>query len=186
VGSDQDNNGRFKKGAHWRPKKEHWGKEWLFNEYHNKQMSTSEIAKQVGCQEANILYWMRKHGIKRRTINEARKIKKWGSAGKQNGMYGRCGSKNPRWIDGSSTLRQTMYARSFWKELAKAVYERDGYKCLRCGATHTVKNKLHAHHVKKWAGNPESRFELKNIVTICQSCHNFIHSKENTKNEFLS
>ena len=34
--------------------------------------------------------------------------------------------------------------------------------------------------------NPDYRFELSNIITVCQSCHNWIHSKENTKNEFLS
>jgi 5-methylcytosine-specific restriction endonuclease McrA len=119
-------------------------------------------------------------------MEEIRRIKKWGLTGKQNGMFGRCGAKNPRWIDGSSPLRQTMYARSFWKELAKAVYERDGYACVRCGAKHTKGKKLHAHHIKKWAGNPKSRFDLSNIISLCQICHNWIHSKENSGNEYLS
>ena len=198
TASSQECNGRFvkgqhaseqtefKKGTHWRPRKPHWDKAWLENEYITKQNSTGDIAKGIGCTDANIIYWLRKHGIKRRTTAEARAVKRWEAKGEKNGMYGRCGQDNPRWIDGSSPLRQKMYARSFWKELAKSVYERDNYKCIRCGAGHTSKNKLHAHHVKPWAGNEDSRFELENIVTLCQSCHNWVHSKENVDNEYLS
>lgn len=178
--------GRFLKGTHWRPHKEHWDKEWLYNEYYTKKRSAGEIASDIGCTEANILYWLRKHGIARRSISDARAIKKWGLCGEKNGMYGRCGSENPRWIDGSSPDRQTMYARSFWKELSKAVYERDGYKCVRCGQKHDAKHKLHAHHIRPWAGSPEYRFELSNIITLCQNCHNWVHSKENANNEYLS
>lgn len=176
---------QFKKGQHWRPEQVFRHKDYLAEEYVNKQRSAAEIATEHGVTEAAILFWMRKHGIPRRTVSEAREVKKWGASGEDNPMYGRCGSDNPNWIDGSSPDRQKMYARSFWKELAKVVLERDGYKCQRCGAAHTGKNKLHAHHIKPWAGNPDSRFELSNIVTVCQSCHNWIHSKENINSEFL-
>ena len=118
-------------------------------------------------------------------MSTIRKIKKWGSRGEANGMYGKCGDQNPRWIDGSSPLRQTMYARSFWKEIAKEVIKRDEYKCKKCESSHTAKNKLHAHHIKPWAGNPNFRFDLNNIITICQTCHNWIHSKKNINHEYL-
>ena len=78
-----------------------------------------------------------------------------------------------------------MYARSFWKELAKEVYKRDEYKCQNCGSKHTFKNKLHAHHTKTWAKFPMARFEIKNIITLCQECHNWVHSKKNINNNFL-
>jgi 5-methylcytosine-specific restriction endonuclease McrA len=119
-------------------------------------------------------------------MSETRRIKKWGASGKANGMFGRCGAENPRWIDGSSPERQRMYARSFWKELVRAVYARDGYKCVRCGAKHTGSNRLHAHHVKAWAGNVDTRFDLRNIITLCEGCHNWVHSKKNTRREYLS
>lgn len=177
---------QFKKGNHWRKPKKHWDKEWLETEYIFKCRSAEEIAKEVGCNANNILYWLKKHNIQTRGMKEIRKNKKWGLSGKQNGMYGRCGSKNPRWIDGSSPLRQKVYARSFWKELIKIVYARDNYLCQRCGAKHTSKNKLHAHHIKSWAGNPSSRIDLKNIITLCKNCHTFVHSKRNENNEYLS
>ncbi len=105
--------------------------------------------------------------------------------GAHNGMHGRCGAANPRWIDGSSPERQRLYAQSFWKELVRVVYERDGYRCLRCGAPHGKSNRLHAHHLKPWAGNPTTRFNLSNIVTLCAGCHTWVHSKANTKRDFL-
>lgn len=185
-GSRNSINTEFKNGQHWRPEQEFRKKEYLIEEYVLKKRSTSEIANDFGVTDSAIIFWLRKHGIARRTISEARKIKKWGVSGKSNPMYGRCGSENPRWIDGSSPERQKMYARSFWKDISKFVLDRDGYKCKKCGATKSSKNKLHAHHIKPWAGNPDYRFELSNIITVCQSCHNWIHSKENVNNEFLS
>jgi 5-methylcytosine-specific restriction endonuclease McrA len=174
------------KGGHWRNETRLWDKEYLKKEYVEKNKSAKDIAKENGITENGVFYWLAKHKIPRRTTSEARKVKKWGSRGSSNPMYGRCGDKNPRWIDGSSPERQKIYARSFWKELAKAVYERDGYKCKRCGAKHTGKNKLHAHHIKPWAGNPNSRLDLKNIIVLCSDCHTWVHSKGNKKSEFLS
>lgn len=169
-----------------REPKPYWEKKWLIAEYVKKGRSAQEIATEFGCAETNVLYFLAKHAIPKRTVKEVRQVKKWGLSGAANGMYGRCGADNPRWIDGSSPERQTMYARSFWKELAKTVLERDGYKCLRCKCAHSGGNKLHAHHIKPWAGNPKSRFLLSNIVTVCQKCHNWIHSKANANNEYLS
>jgi len=169
-----------------RAPKPYWRKAWLEREYVEKGRSAFEIAQECGGCENNVLYFLSKLGIPRRSMAEIRRAKKWGLPGKANGMFGRCGAANPRWIDGSAPERQTMYARSFWKELVRTVYARDGYKCLRCAAPHGVSNRLHAHHVKTWAGNPNARFDLSNIVTLCNGCHNWVHSKRNRAHEYLS
>lgn len=168
-----------------REPKPYWRKDWLQREY-SKGRSAAEIAKEFGCIENNVLYFLAKHGIPRRSMSEIRKRKKWGLHGEANGMFGRCGCRNPRWIDGSSPERNRMYARSFWKDLIRAIYERDDYKCARCGAPHSGKNRLHAHHVKPWAGNPNARFDLRNIITLCAACHTWVHSKRNVAREYLS
>lgn len=186
AGSSRDSKGQFKKGHHWRKPKPHWEKQWLYNAYVTEQRSASDIAKEMRCTENAILFWIAKHGIKTRSMSQARKVNKWGVRGKDNPMFGRCGDKNPRWIDGSSPERQTMYARSFWKELVRTVYARDNYRCRRCQSPHGQRNRLNAHHVKPWAGNVDARFALTNIVTLCQACHNWVHSKENVHHEFLS
>lgn len=176
---------QFKKGQHWREKKLFWDKKWLINEYKNKKRSSGELAKQFNIAEQAIIFWLKKFNIKRRTTSETRKIKHWGLAGKLNGMYGKYGKESPAYIDGSSPERQKLYSRSLWGEIRKVIYKRDNYKCQRCGNPHKIDNKLNAHHIKSWAGNRKERFNLENIITLCNKCHNWVHSKRNTDKEFL-
>lgn len=105
--------------------------------------------------------------------------------GANNGMFGRTGKSNPNYKDGSSPERQRLYASSKWKQLIKHVYKRDDYKCQRCGSPHHSNNKLHAHHLTPWADSIELRFDPSNLITLCNSCHAWVHSNKNTNNEFL-
>ncbi len=186
LGSSRSAKGQFKSGTHWRPHGQHREKKFLHREYVSNQKSASEIAAMCGVTDGSIFHWLARHGIIRRTVAEARKVKHWIVSGEKNGMYGKCGAENPRFIDGSSPERQRLYAHSFWKELSRQVLMRDYYKCVRCGSESSRKNRLHAHHVKPWAGNPDFRFELSNIVSVCGRCHQFIHSKANIKKEILT
>lgn len=54
---------------------------------------------------------------------------------------------------------------------AKAVKERDGYRCVKCGET---KN-LRAHHIDPVGMLPEYVNDLDNGVTLCEKCHREIH-----------
>jgi thymidylate synthase (FAD) len=180
------NSGRFRKGQHWRPRKPHWDKSWLEAEYVTKGQSAANIATHAECTENNILFWLAKHGIPRRSISEVRAAKHWGAAGAANPMFGKRGLLNPHYIDGSSPDRQRLYAQHDGREFIKAVYARDEYRCVRCNAPNTGPRTLHAHHIKPWAGNPALRFEISNAVTLCRTCHGWVHSKRNTKGEFLA
>lgn len=40
---------------------------WLFNVYHNQGLSISGVASLCGCCPSNVSYWLRKHGIERRS-----------------------------------------------------------------------------------------------------------------------
>lgn len=177
---------QFKKGAHWRNPKPHWKKEWMEKHYIKCQLSALAIATLADCTEANVLYWLRKHGIPRRTTREVRKIKKWGMPGSANGMYGRTGEDNPRYVDGSSPERQRLYAQGKGKDFLSTVLRRDEYCCQRCQAPKKGARSLHVHHIMPWAGNKNLRFDLNNVVTVCDSCHNWIHSKKNTKRAYLN
>jgi hypothetical protein len=164
---------QFKKGQHWRSKKPYWDKNWLFNEYINLGKSASIIALEQNCTENNILYFLSKHNIPIRSMHEIRKNKYWGLKGRTNGMHGRLGKDNPNWDGGHSPERQSLYARSAWKELAKAILKRDNYTCFKCGAN----SKLEVHHIKKWSRYPNLRFEPTNLITVCKKCHKKIHSR---------
>lgn len=73
--------GKFLKGAHWRPKAPHWDAEWLREQYEMRGRSTGEIAIETGTTDAAILYWLKKHGIARRSTSQARAVKHWGANG---------------------------------------------------------------------------------------------------------
>jgi 5-methylcytosine-specific restriction endonuclease McrA len=172
----RDTQGRIV-GGHWREAKAYYDAEWLRTEYVDKQRSTGEIAAEFGVTDAAILFWLKKHGIPRRRISEARAIKRWGAVGPANPMYGRIGALNPNYKDGSSPERQRLYASGEGRELIRAVYRRDDYRCQSCGARKSGPRSIHAHHVKPWAEFPALRFDLDNLITLCRSCHHAAHRK---------
>ena len=165
--------GRFLKGTHWRKRKPYWIKEWLNFEYIINLKPAKQIAKEQGCTENNILYFLKKHGIKTRSMSEIRSKKNWGLCGSKNGIFGRTGLDNPNWDGGHSPERQSKYARSAWKILAKSILKRDNYRCNKCDSG----NKLIVHHIKKWSRYPELRFTPSNLLTVCEVCHRKIHSR---------
>lgn len=56
---------------------------------------------------------------------------------------------------------------SRYKEWRKAVFERDGFHCVKCG----TKKDLQAHHIKPWKNNKALRYEVSNGMILCRKCH---------------
>ena len=57
-----------------------------------------------------------------------------------------------------------------YKNWRITVFERDGYKCTKCG-TH---KDIQAHHIISWADTNDRRhlrFDQENGITLCRSCH---------------
>lgn len=52
----------------------------------------------------------------------------------------------------------------------KAVLERDGYRCVRCGKGQESVQ-IHAHHIKSYAEHPELRLDVANGQALCEACH---------------
>jgi hypothetical protein len=172
------NKGWFKKGSHWRDPRPFWVRDWLFDEYITNKKSASEIAIEMKCTENNILYWLKKHNISTRNVSDVRKIKYWGSAGDKNPMFGKVKDQNPNWNGGHSPERQSQYARFAWKELAKSILKRDRYECKKCGEKHQRGHRLFVHHIKPWSKYPDLRFNMDNLVTLCENCHRKEHGKK--------
>jgi 5-methylcytosine-specific restriction enzyme A len=69
-----------------------------------------------------------------------------------------------------------------WKNVRIDCFNRDNYTCQHCG----IKNsrglgktvKLNAHHIKYYREAPELRLELRNLITVCESCHYKIHAND--------
>lgn len=178
-------NGRFKPGEHWRPHQVFREKEWLEREYAERERSAADIAKDFGVTPGAINYWMRRYGIQKRSAGEARRLSGHSVSGHANGMFGKTGSLNPNYVDGSSVLRRNPDTERRWRVLRATVLSRDGKTCRRCGCAPVGPRSLCIHHVKRWAGNPDERFNPDNVVTLCKACHAFVHSAKNTTGEFL-
>ncbi len=170
----------FKKGSCRWPEKPYWHKNWLENEYLQKERSAADIANEFGVTECAILQWLRKHNIQPRTMSEIRSKKHWGSSGKDNGMYGSTGNKNPNWKNGCTPDRQSFYVSEEWKKVCRLVYARDNARCVKCGS----KENLHVHHIVSFSVK-EKRADVDNLVLLCEKCHRFVHSKKNTEKEFI-
>lgn len=171
---------QFKKGEHWREPKPYWNKEWLENEYTNKQKTASEIASEWGITDNAICFWLNKHGIKTRTVSETRAIKYWGLPGKENGMYGKIGEDNPNWKGGITDERQAFYSSHEWKRVARLVRKRDKV-CQKCGKKNCKKD---IHHIVSFLV-VEERTNPNNLILLCKKCHCWVHSNQNTNKEFI-
>jgi len=169
----------FKKGQHWRDEKAYWNREWLHHEYITLEKSAAEIATEQGCTENNILYWLHKHAIPRRTVAEVRAGKHWGLSGPANGMYGVTGEDNPNWKGGLTPDRQLFYSSIEWKEVSQVVWKRDNGKCRRCG-----ESAEHIHHIVTFMVRA-LRAESDNLILLCRPCHHWVHSRENISGDFI-
>lgn len=62
-----------------------------------------------------------------------------------------------------------------WDTRRRQVYQRDDYRCQRCGIRGGPHGdvELHAHHVVPISNG--GSHELTNLLTLCWSCHNAVH-----------
>ena len=79
------------------------------------------------------------------------------------------GVNAPNWQGGISNPNELLRHNFEYKEWRISVFKRDNYTCQCCG---NKKRKLNAHHIKNFSSNEESRLDLDNGITLCDSCHN--------------
>lgn len=56
-----------------------------------------------------------------------------------------------------------------WRE---AIFKKYDDTCQSCGKKG---GKMHAHHIKEYAKNPEKRYDISNGILLCEDCHKKIH-----------
>lgn len=137
--------------------------------------TTEDIAKACGVNPTQVLRFLRKFGIEARSQAESLRL-----SGRSRG------SNNPAWAGGTTPERQRLYNTREWKQLVQSVYERDGFRCVRCGHHQDHgEHALHAHHIATWAEAPDRRADIDNLVTLCRGCHAWVHSRGNESGAFL-
>lgn len=154
--------------------------------------SLAEVGKEFGVTQVAIMYFLRKCGVERRSLSEANRLhrqtpeartkqaermkgkvlhRRGGKAGRK--VPAIRGAGNPQW-KGGVTPEHFLIRNSFeYKEWREAVFTRDAYTCVFCGA-HTGNGhrvELHADHIQPFATHPELRFDVSNGRTLCAPCH---------------
>lgn len=85
----------------------------------------------------------------------------------------RKGSNNPLWKGGITPIHLMIRTSKEYKLWREAVFARDNWTCVWCGARCSKGNTvvLHADHIKPFAYFPELRLAIDNGRTLCAPCH---------------
>lgn len=148
--------------------------QWMQTQYVTNWKPLQAIAAEVGASPAVVRAWLKAHSIERRPRGQnagkvfGEDVRKNMSAAKKGRLTG---EQNPNWRGGLVNPNQRLRTSHEAKAWSLAVRERDGFKCVECGAT----GRLHAHHMKPWKSSPELRFDVANGKTLCPPCHSKAH-----------
>lgn len=123
---------------------------------------------------------LRQLSIGRKPSEETRKKMSSSQKGRKHSMETRLkikeansGENAPMWKGGVTSENQKIRHSMEMKIWRKAVFERDNWTCVWCGArSGTGKTViLNADHIKPFALFPELRFAIDNGRTLCKDCH---------------
>lgn len=107
---------------------------------------------------------------------KGRKMPQLAKFGEKNPMWGKFGKAHHNYKTGASTGRKLAWGRWIYQNWRKAVFAKDDYTCQMCGDNKG--GNLHAHHIRPWANCMEGRYDITNGITLCESCHQNLHSKD--------
>lgn len=132
--------------------------------YLEHELSTLEIAKQLGFSAATITAWLDAEGVERRQQPTRRTREKLRQAN--------LGDKRYNWKGGITPERISKRGSLYMRLAREACFERDNYTCRVCG---TRGGRLNAHHIWPFHRFPERMYEVGNLITLCRDCHNAFH-----------
>lgn len=132
--------------------------------YLEEELSTPEIAQELGVTATTVGQWLDIAGVEKRKSPTVRTRLKLRQAN--------LGDKRYNW-KGGITRKQKRRRGSLYMRLAReACFERDDYTCRACGARG---GKLNAHHIWPFQRFPERIYDVGNLITLCKTCHTAFH-----------
>lgn len=162
-------------------------KNWL-QEQLSAGLNARQIAQKANCSVEAIKKWVYIHGLKlnkcksgtenpwHKGLRGAYCLDKTPEQRQQRRerakQFTRRGSHSNFWKGGVTEERVTIGA--WTRTVAPQVHEKFDYTCQRCG---TRGNRLHAHHLLPVYSHPEEAYDFENLVTVCEACHQCIHSQ---------
>lgn len=83
------------------------------------------------------------------------------------------GNNHWNWQGGITEIRNRDNDSPEYKQWRKAVFKRDGHRCVKCGIKKS--GILRAHHILEYSRYPLFRYDVDNGKTLCENCHKEIH-----------
>ncbi len=78
------------------------------------------------------------------------------------------GEKHQWWKGGVTPINEAVRKSLEYRLWRKAVFERDNWTCVWCGAKDKT---IQADHIQEFSTHPELRFAIDNGRTLCRKCH---------------
>lgn len=183
-------------------------KEFLITEYITNKKSALQIAIEIGCDSDTVLRYLRIENIAIKAGSEFLKGKPFSKQHRQNlskAFKGKFGKENNHYIDGRTSLYNTIRHLEEYEEWRKQIFKRDNYTCQHCGDNKG--HNLNAHHIKyfkqllsnfleeynqfspiedketliRLAIKYKPFWNIDNGITLCEDCHREEHSKNKIK-----
>jgi 5-methylcytosine-specific restriction endonuclease McrA len=165
-------------------------KEFLQHEYEELGKPTTQIAREIGCNDSTIWHLMVKFDIKRRHCASYRKGKKFSpewrealSAARIKAKLSR-GIDNPNWKGGVTVANYVNRISNDYQVWRRRVLRFKGESCSSCGKNLLIPCECcghcpdrHVHHIQPFSDNPDLRLSIDNAVVLCESCHKRQHGK---------
>lgn len=89
-----------------------------------------------------------------------------------------------------------IYNTKGWKKVRRDVLKRDNWQCQDCikrlkqaetdgvaltGKDAKIRRASHVHHIQELKLYPELAYNMNNLISLCETCHNIRHGRVMTK-----
>lgn len=132
--------------------------------YLDDELSTPEIAQQLGVSAQTIGQWLIKADVVLRQRPTTRTRQKLRQAN--------LGEKRYNWKGGITREQQRRRGSLYMRLAREACFERDDYTCRSCGEKGGT---LNAHHIWPFQRFPDRMYDVNNLLTLCEACHTAFH-----------
>lgn len=67
-----------------------------------------------------------------------------------------------------------------WRRTRERALRRDNYQCQNCRRYGRIVSATEVHHKQHLEDAPEKAYDLANLISLCQACHNKMHPEKGT------